>query len=288
MKNILILVIVLFNAVLPTFALDDSCFFKTFFSNSEERAVKRVLNSQVKYANKMDYNKFISTFAPKYVNSDGFNLDVYATIIKDIWDTYDIEYEIDIKDVTINGSKAVVNSIEKSYAEINLNKVYGGELKSQANTLYYLEKDDKGTWKVVSDTVLEEVTSILYGDARKMDINLSAPKEIRANTDYTATLEFTPPEETIAIASIAADVVEYPQAQTKEVFRAMPEDNILERIFTSNNENKNEYVIASVGLTKTAVKDLNLRLSLTGFGYKIIRVNVVNDLKGNENINDKN
>ena len=39
------------------------------------------------------------------------------------------------------------------------------------------------------------------------------------------------------------------QVQTKEVFRSMPEDNILERIFTSNDNNKNEYVIASIGLT---------------------------------------
>ena len=288
MKKILILVIVLFNAILPTFALDDCKFFRIIFPNSEERAVKKVLNSQVKYANRMDYNKFISTFAPKYVNSDGFNLDVYTSIVKDIWDAYDIEYDIEIKDVSIDGSKAVVNSIEKSYAEISLNKAYDGELKSEANTIYYLEKNEQGIWKVVSDHVVEETTTILYGDAKNLDIKLQAPKEIKANSDYTATLEFVPPNETIAIASIASDLVQYPQEQTKEVYRSMPEDNILERIFTSNTENKNEYIIASIGLTKTAVKDLNIRLSLTGFGYKIIRVNVISDLKGEENTNVKN
>ena len=288
MKKILLSVIVLFSIITPTFALDNCNIFKTFLSKSDERAVKKVLNSQVKYANKMDYNNFIATFAPKYLNSDGFNLDVYATIVKDIWDAYDIEYDIEIKDVSVDGSKAVVNSIEKSYAEISLNKAYDGELKSEANTIYYLEKNEQGVWKVVSDRVVEETTTILYGDAKKLDIKLQAPKEIKANTDYTATLEFEPPSETIAIASIASDIVQYPQEQTKEVYRSMPEDNILERIFTSNTENKNEYVIASIGLTKTAIKDLNIRLSLTGFGYKIIRVNVISDLKGDENTNDKN
>ena len=52
-------------------------------------------------------------------------------------------------------------------------------------------------------------------------------------------------------------------------------DNILERIFVSNSDNVNEYVVASIGLTKADVDDLNIKLSLTGFGYKIVRVNVV-------------
>ena len=55
----------------------------------------------------------------------------------------------------------------------------------------------------------------------------------------------------------------------------MPEDNILERIFRSNTDNVNEYIIASIGLTRADVKDMNIRLSLTGFGYKIKRVNII-------------
>ena len=55
----------------------------------------------------------------------------------------------------------------------------------------------------------------------------------------------------------------------------------LERFFTSNGEDANEYVVASIGLTKTSIADLSLKLSLTGFGYAIKRVNVVpEDLKG--------
>ena len=61
----------------------------------------------------------------------------------------------------------------------------------------------------------------------------------------------------------------------------LPEDNILERIFTSNSQDANEYVVASIGLTKAAVCNLDVKLSLTGFGYHIKRVNVVN--KNGEN-----
>jgi len=149
-----------------------------------------------------------------------------------------------------------------------------------------LEKIDNH-WKVVSDFVKEENTSMLYGAARDLDIKLNAPKEINADTEYTATLEFTPPEETIAIASIASDKVEYPQQQTKEVFRTLPDDNILERMFTSNNENLNEYIVASIGLTKTSVTDTNINLNLTGFGYAITRVNVISQQENKKEITDE-
>ena len=98
--------------------------------------------------------------------------------------------------------------------------------------------------------------------------------------EYCATLEFTPPYETFAIASISSDIVEYPQKPAEEVFRPLPEDNILERLFTSNTKNANEYVVASIGLTKTTACDLNLKLSLTGFGYAIKRVNVIHPENG--------
>ena len=49
----------------------------------------------------------------------------------------------------------------------------------------------------------------------------------------------------------------------------------MERLFTSNTDNVNEYIIASIGLTRAAVEDLNVKLSLTGFGYTIKRVNVI-------------
>jgi hypothetical protein len=55
----------------------------------------------------------------------------------------------------------------------------------------------------------------------------------------------------------------------------MPEENTLERLFTANNVNANEYVVASIGLTKTDISDTSIKLSLTGFGYTIKRVNIV-------------
>ena len=163
-----------------------------------------------------------------------------------------------------------------------------GVLKSEADSVYHLKKVD-GKWKVTYDAVNAENTSMLYGEARDLDIKLTAPKEIEAGVEYTASLEFTPPENSVAIASIASDKVEYPQKQAKEVFRKLPDDNILERLFISNTDNVNEYVVASIGITKADISDLSIKFSLTGFGYQITRVNVkqkpVNE--GIEGLNDE-
>lgn len=250
-------------------------FFKLGIGNNDVREIKSLLNSQVKFANKTNFDKFIATYDKGYINSDGFDLDTYANLVKDIWKTYDkIEYGIKIKNISVNDDTAVAELIETSYADIPVTAQMDGVLRSEANSVYYLKKVN-GAWKVTSDSVLNETTSMLYGDAKDLDIKLTAPSQILANTEYTATLEFTPPENVIAIASIAMDKVEYPQKQAKEVFRKLPDDNILERIFVSNSDNVNEYIVASIGLTKADLCDLNIRLSLTGFGYQITRVNVI-------------
>ena len=273
MKKIILLLTLINLAFQPAYAWNFSS-VSNFF-NSDEKQIKRLLKSQISYANKENYPKFINTFADNYKSGDGFNLDTYSKLIKDIWSTYDnIKYNIDIKDISVSKDKATVNLTEIATGKIGYSDVYKGELKSESETVCYLEKQGN-QWKVVSDFIKEESTSMLYGSAKNLDIRLNAPKEIKPNTEYTATLEFTPPEETIAIASIASDKVEYPQQQTKEVFRTLPDDNILERMFTSNNENLNEYIVASIGLTKTSVSDANISLNLTGFGYAITRVNVI-------------
>lgn len=267
MKRILLSLILSVFITAPAMAWD--------LGISPEGQVKRLLESQVKYANKTNFKKFISTYDKKYLNSDGLNIEAYSSLVKDTWNTYNnIKYGIKIKNISVDENKATAELFETAYADISLNKAYSGELKSEADSIYYLERIN-GKWKVVSDSALSETTSMLYGQAKNLDIKLTVPEEINADTEYTATLEFTPPNDTIAVASITADKVEYPQKTSKEVFRNLPDDNILERLFTSNNNGADEYVIAAIGLTKTDVCDLSIQLSLTGFGYTIKRVNVV-------------
>ena len=275
----------LFSAIMFFMLSLPSCYGFTF--HNDIRCVKSVLNSQVKYANQENFSKFISTYDKDYKNYDGFNLDTYSKLVQEIWKNYNkIKYGIQIKDIAISGDTAVVKLVETSSADIPSIHAVSGILKSEANSTYYLKKTN-GKWKVISDKVDSETTSMLYGEAKDLNIKLTAPNEIPKNTEYTAALEFTVPENTLAIASISNDKIEYPQKEPQEVFRKMPDDNLLERFFTSNSENKNEYVIASIGLTRADIKDLSIKISLTGFGYHIVRVNVTPDKKDENNVETK-
>ena len=273
MKKIILITLLSIFLTPTSFAEEKTPVFNLHLFNNDTREVKSLLNSQVRYANRNNFKKFINTYDKNYVNSDGFDLETYSDIVKDVWQSYDkIKYGIKIKNIEIIDDCAIV-SLDETSSAIIPDKNMNGVLRSEADSVYHLKKVD-GKWKVTYDAVNSENTSMLYGDARDLDIKLTAPHEIEAGVEYTASLEFTPPENSIAIASIASDKVEYPQKQAKEVFRKLPDDNILERLFISNTDNVNEYIIASIGITKADINDLSIKLSLTGYGYQITRVNV--------------
>ena len=286
MKRVIITFFALIIVSQPVFAGRFDCFITKYKERQNLKSVERFLNKQVRYANNNNYDKFLATYAENYMSNDGFDKKIYGKLIKSVWDSFkDIKYNISIKEIDISNNIATAKLIETSFAEIDLNNAYPGELKSISNTIYKMQKDKKGNWKVISDEVLDEMTTMLYGNAQLLNVKLTVPESVKANADYTASLEFSPPNDTIAIASLAADKVEYPQKPTKEVFRPLPEDNILERIFTSNNDNANEYVIATIGLTKADINDTSVQLKLTGFGYAIKRINVIP--KGDANVENK-
>lgn len=250
----------------------------------QEIEIKRLFASQIKYANNENFDKFIKTFDKDYLNSDGFNLDTYSELIKEIWDAYDnVKYRLVINDINVKDNVAIVKAQELANAEVSISEKYQGELNSKTECIYFLKKTN-GKWRIISDKILDETTSILYGEARDLDIKLIVPNNIEPNLEYTASLEFNPADNRFAIASIANNKVEYPQSPPKEIFRAFPDDNVLERLFTSNDENVNEYVVATIGLTKTTINDLSINLSFTGFGYVVKRVNIINKQENNEQI----
>ena len=288
MKKSVILPLLLVILIQPVFSAADTDNSLSFFKKNPEREIRKVINSQERYSNKNNYDKYMATFDKSYMSSDGFDFETYSKLVKDIWSEFkDTKYNLKINSIKVDGLNATVNISENAVANIPAAKGnVTGELKSSSESIYYMKKIN-GKWKVVSDFISYEQTSMLYGDAKNIDIKLEVPEKVAPNTEYTASLEFVPPKGSIAVASISSEKVEYPQQHNKEVFRSMPDDNILERLFTSNNENANEYVIASVGLTKTDVSDLSIKLSLTGYGYVVRRVNVVSEQKPKAETNEQ-
>lgn len=249
----------------------------TLLSPYEE--VRKVIYQHLKYANSYNLNGLMSLYAQNYINSDGISKDIYFDLIKKTWESYpNIKYRIDIKNIEINGNSAVVQVSENAIATTGTkSKIINetGLLESFSNSVYYLENTNN-EWLITSDHILSEKTYLRYGSAKAIDIQLDAPSQIAADTQYTSSLRMDIPKDSLIIASVGKENITYPQTISEEVFRKLPNDGILERVLKSNNNNINEYTVASFGITKAQIANqTEIKIYITGLGFVMSRVNVI-------------
>ena len=250
--------------------------------NATFKAIRNVIKIQNDYCNKRDYDSLYSLYKEDFINNDGFTKEVYFKLIKDTWKSYpDISYTTEIKSINITNNYAAVEAYEYAVAtsKENIEELeIVGELHGFAHTVYYLEKIGKN-WKIASENIIEEKTSLSYGDARYLSINLNAPEQVGAGKSYSTNLTINVPDDSVVVASIGQEKITYPQSRSEEVFRRLNDDNTLERMFTANSDNTNEYNIASVGITRAAIPDednpQNIKIYMSGIAFVMTRVNVV-------------
>ncbi len=245
--------------------------------------IKKVIDQQSVYTNKYDLKGLSSLYANDFVNSDGFNKDVYFKLIEETWKTYpDISYKTEIKNIEFSDNYATVftNEIAVATSKETVGDLTAiGELYSTSQCVYYLEKQG-AKWLINSEKIIEETSTLKYGDARYINIELNAPKQIGANKDYTTTLKVDAPKDSVVIASINKENIVYPQTKSDDAFRKMPDDNILERVFLSNKNNVNEYAVASIGITRAEnYTDNQIRIYMGGLAFIMTRINVIPENK---------
>lgn len=245
--------------------------------------IKKVIDLQSAYTNKYDLKGLASLYANNFVNSDGFNKDVYFKLIEETWKTYpDITYKTEIKNIEFSDNYATVftNEVAIATSQEEIGDLTAiGELYSTSQCVYYLEKQG-AKWLINSEKIIEETSTLKYGDARYINIELNAPKQIGANKDYTTTLKVDAPKDSIVIASINKENIVYPQTKSDDAFRKMPDDNILERVFLSNKDNVNEYAVASIGITRAEnYTDNQIRVYMGGLAFIMTRINVIPENK---------
>lgn len=245
--------------------------------------VKRVIDQQTVYTNKYDLDGLSSLYAKEFVNSDGFNKEVYFKLIKETWETYpDISYKTQINKIEVGENYATVYVDEVAVAtskETVEELTVIGELYSTSKCVYYLEKQGS-KWLISSEKVLDETSTLKYGDARYADIDLNVPKQIGAGKEYTASLNVVTPIDSVIIASISKENIVYPQTKSEDAFRKLTDNSVLERVFTSNKNNVNEYAVASVGITRAeSVSDTQARIYMGGLAFIMTRINVIPENK---------
>ena len=251
---------------------------KASFTNPCDE-VRRILLLHQKYANSYSLDKLKSLYSENYANADGLNKELYFDLIKKTWASYpDIKYKMEIKNIEINGNMAIAQVSEIATATTNSKSGVVNEkglLESISNSIYYLEKINN-EWLLTSDYIIFEKTFLRYGSAKTINIDLTAPCQIPANTEYTSSLHMESPKDSIVIASIGHENITFPQTVAEEIFRKLPDDGLLERVFTSNDKSINEYAVASFGITKAEINNgTEIKIYVTGLGFVMSRVNVI-------------
>ena len=227
-------------------------------------------------ANNYDHNVFLGSYDKSYLSSDGFNLDILSKILQETWHSYPgIKYQVKLNSVTFYENMAIADVTEKAIGYAKTENENVGEFVSTMQSIYYLKPNGK-SWIIDNDYTIKENIILSWGDAKNAKIKLDVPSQLQAGQEYTATLNIKKPDGVIAIGSITADKVTYPQKPSKEIFRKFSSEGTLERIMKANTDNTNEYVVATVGFTRPKIDDeQNLNIKLTGYSCIMERINVI-------------
>jgi hypothetical protein len=243
------------------------------------KQIKNLIELHNKAANLHDVSMLKVFYADNYVNNDGFNKEVYFKSIEDTWkDCSDLTYSTKITSINIDGEHGSVNVEETASGTITEtfdNVPIAGEIHSKSYGIYHLVKIN-GKWYISGETALSDESSLLYGDARFMNIEIQAPSQVGAGESYTTTLKIDTDENTFVMGSIDSDPVKYPSKSPQNTLRAINDSGVLERYFKANSDNLNEYVVASLAISK--VKNRNsdsFKIYMAGLACVMKRVNVV-------------
>jgi len=243
-------------------------------------SVAKFVTCYEQYANNYNYDSFMAMYAPEYVSSDGFDLNILSKTLKETWKIYPgIKYSVRLNSVTFDKDKAIVNVTEtaKGFARTENNRI--GDFTSTTEDIYYL-KPSGDSWLITADYTLAENINLVWGDAKSSKVSLETPTQAKANQQYSAILNVNTPDGVLAIGSISADKITFPQKPSKEIYRKLSIDGSLERIMTTNSDNTNEYVVATVGFTRPRIDaNRNININLSGYACVMNRVNVIPENK---------
>ncbi len=250
-------------------------------SQSEDvKTIVALVNELLVASNRKDLESILNYYSPSFVSGDNLTLEQVRKLIEQTWEVYsDIQYTSEILEIRVNGDWATVETLDEATASVTDEQGVidtPGQLRSQSRGMVYLRRIGGG-WEITSDATLYENSTILYGDAKNTPFSISAPYQVFAGEPYSAKISVDLPAGTVAIASISKDPLVYPQMRPMDKFRSIARrTGNLERVFEANQNNNNEMVTATIGLTEIG-QDAQERptVQFKGIATVIKRVNVV-------------
>lgn len=278
---------VLVLCALPVSANDSSenyqdfhytCFVKKHLS--EEASQLNLFLAKYFNAHQNKDTKALSElYADKYVSGDRLGKDEVMNLVEESWNLInDLQYSNEIQNIRFDSNFAAVEINENLIGETKTKSEITndtGLVESSTRTVFYLQKFGKG-WKIISDRTLYEETSIKHGNAKDLNIDITAPEQVFSSNDYGIALETEIPPDTFALGSITNEPLIFPRKKNEEVFRQVPSDlKLLERVVKANNESLNELAVASVSFCTVKKGSFTLpEIDVSGTAVLLKRVNV--------------
>ena len=247
------------------------------FKRSPKAQIENFYKKYNRYSEKSDTKKLKEMYSEHFVNNDGFDRDTIFKLMSEASDAYkNVTYTTDILSIDVDELYAVVKVHETATGETTkkIDKVNDyGFIKSDLYYTNYLRKEG-GKWKILSAQIESEDISLLYGEAKKANITMSAPRVVPAGVEYDASVKIESPDGCFVVGSIVNEQIKYPQTQPKDVLRAVKSDE-LARVLKSNTDNHNEYATISLGITRPHVEPPAVVIDMTGMAIVMSRVNVI-------------
>ncbi len=256
------------------------------FKKSETAKIRALLNNHEKALKEHNVNKVKTFYSAAYKNSDGFDLEDLGQILEKNYSTYEnIKCKTKVHSITTFDDWAVAQVTDKTSAKLypdkkRKNKEKAGILDGKTVYTIYLKKN-KDDWEIVYDDILMEETSLKYGIANKIDMNLTTPLFVNQGDEYNLSLKMNKPDDIIALGSISREEIVYPSPDYQGKFRKIPPSGDLERLVHANKNNLDEYAIAYVGFTRVSINEQETRakIDILGMAYLIKRVNMRQEKK---------
>lgn len=248
--------------------------------SQERKEIENLLNTIETQWNEHNLDAVMSNYADDYINNDGLDKKAVTELTRDFWKTYpDAKSSSKTRQIRIDGPFATVESRDMAVgttAKAMPGIGTKGDLNSISEGQLYIKKLGQ-SWKIIGDRIDYEKVRVAYGLARDLDISFAAPEQVKSGRHFSAKLELKLPTNLTAIGSITRQTLEYPQPQPADSWRPL-DGPVLERVMESNNDNRNELLLATVGITNAA------HSSLMGIEFLTRRLNVVPNLEESHSI----
>ena len=278
MKKIIIILLLVVVSTLSADAFDLSSYWQI-------RSTLRNYNKALSSKNINDVKVF---YDDNYRSADGFTLNELVQMLEKTYSAYgQMKQKTKINSINVFDNYAIVQLTDKTSAVVHPDKMKSkekaGKLDGKSVYILYFKKINN-EWKIYYDEILAETTSLKYGVANKVPMELNTPFVIQGGEQYNLSLKMEKPDDIFALASLSNEQIEFPTPEYKEKFRKIPLSGELERVVKANNNNKGEYAIASVGFTKFSIneEETKARIEIIGMAYLMKRINMINLKEGNE------